>query len=197
MWELDCEESWAPKNWCFWIVVSEKTLESPLDCKEIQSVHPKGDQFWKDWCWSWNANILATSWEELTHWKRPWYWEGLGARGEGDNKGWDGWIALPSQWAWVWVDSGSLWWTGRPGVLRFMRSQRVGHDWGTELTWTDKPSALPSEAKNLPANTRDVGGEDPLEKEMVTHSVFLPGKSHGQRSLAGYSPWACKESDTS
>ena len=76
MWELDCEESWELKNWCFWTVVLEKTLESPLDCKEIQPVHPKGDQscvHWKDWCWSWNSNTLATSCEELTHWKRPWH----------------------------------------------------------------------------------------------------------------------------
>ena len=92
---------------------------------------------WKDWCWSWNSNTLATSWEELTHWKRLWCWEGLRAGGEGDDRGWDGWMASPTQWAWVWVDSGSWWWTGRPGVLRFMGSQRVGHDWATELNWTD------------------------------------------------------------
>ena len=90
---------------------------------------------WKDWCWSWNSNTLATSWEELTHWKRPWCWEGLGAGVEGDDRGWDGWMASPTRWTWVWVNSGSLWWTGRPGVLRFMGSQRVGHDWVTELNW--------------------------------------------------------------
>ena len=72
------------------------------------------------WCWSWNYNTLATSCEELTHWKRPWCWEGLGA--EGDNRGWDGWMASPTRWTWVWVNSGS-WWTGRPGVLQFMGSQ--------------------------------------------------------------------------
>ena len=86
MWELDYKERWVPKNWCFWSVVLEKTLESPLDCKEIQPVHPKGDQSWdlqdcKDWCWSWNSNTLATSCEELTHWKGLWCWEGLGAGG--------------------------------------------------------------------------------------------------------------------
>ena len=91
---------------------------------------------WKDWCWSWNSNTLATSCEELTHWKRLWCWEGLGAGGEGDDRGWDGWMASPTQWTCVWVNSGSLWWTGRPGVLRFMGSQRVGHDWVTELKWT-------------------------------------------------------------
>ena len=70
------------------------------------------------------------------HWKRPWCWEGLGAEGEGDDRGWDGWMASLTQWTWVWVNSGSWWWTGRPGVLRFMGSQRVGQDWATELNWT-------------------------------------------------------------
>ena len=90
---------------------------------------------WKDWCWSWNSNTLATSCEELTGCKRPWCWEGLGSGGEGDDRGWDGWMASPTWWTWVWVNSGSWWWTGRPGVLRFMGSQRAGHDWATELNW--------------------------------------------------------------
>ena len=76
---------------------------------------------------------LATSWEELTHWKTVWCWEGLWAGGEGDDRGQDGWMASPTWWTWVWVNSGSWWWTGRPGVLQFMGSQRVGHDWVTEL----------------------------------------------------------------
>ena len=80
---------------------------------------------------------MATSCEELTHWKRLWCWEGLGAGGEGDDRGWDGWMASPTRWAWVSVNSGSWWWTGRRGMLRFMGSQRVGHDWVTELNWTD------------------------------------------------------------
>ena len=75
--------------------------------------------------------------EELTHWKRLWCWEGLGARGEGDDRGWEGWIASLTRWTWVWVNSGCLWWTGRPGVLRFMGLQRVGHDWATDLIWSD------------------------------------------------------------
>ena len=89
---------------------------------------------WKDWCWSWNSSTLATSCEELTHWKRPWCWEGLGAGGEGDDRGWDGWMALLTRWAWVWVDSRSWWWTGRPGMLQFMGSQSQTRlsDW-TEL----------------------------------------------------------------
>ena len=78
---------------------------------------------------------LQYSCEELTHWKRLWYWEGLGAGGEGDDRGWDGWMASLTRWTWVSVNSGSWWWTGRPGVLRFMGSQRVAHDWVTELNW--------------------------------------------------------------
>ena len=90
---------------------------------------------WKDWYWSWNSNTLATWCEELTHWKRPWCWERLRAGEEGDDRGWDGWMASPTQWTWVWVNSRSWWWTGRPGVLRFTGSQRVRHDWVTELNW--------------------------------------------------------------
>ena len=132
------KESWELKNWCFWTVVLEKTLESPLDCKEIQPVHPKGDSVlgvnWKDWCWRWNSNTLATWYKQLTLWKRPWCWERLRAGGEGDDRGWDGWMASLTQWTWVWVNSGSWWWTGRPGMLRSMGLQRVGHHWVTELT---------------------------------------------------------------
>ena len=113
-------------------------LESPLDCKEIQPVHPKGDQ---SWVFIGRTDAEAETpilWppHAKTHWKRPWWWEGLGAGGEGDDRGWDGWIASPTLWIWVWVNSGSWWWTGRPGVLRFMGSERVGHDWATELNET-------------------------------------------------------------
>ena len=102
---------------------------SPSWRRSVLSVH------YKDWCWSWNSNTLATWCEELTHLKRPRCWERLRAGEEGDDRGWDGWMAWPTQWTWVWVDSGSWWWTGRLGVLWFMGSQRVGHDWGTELNW--------------------------------------------------------------
>ena len=133
MWELDCEESRVLKNWCFWTVVLEKTLESPLDCKEIQAVHPKGDQSW--------VFIGRTDAEAET----PILWpphakswligkETDVAGGEGDDRGWDGWMASPTRWTWVWVNPRSWWWTGRPGVLRFMGLQRVRHDWATELT---------------------------------------------------------------
>ena len=101
---------------------------SPSWRRSVLGVH------WKDWCWSWNFNTLATSCEELTRWKRPWCWEGLGAGGEGNDRGWDGWMASPTQWTWVWASSGSWWWTGKPGIL-----QSMGHrDWDmTEwLNWT-------------------------------------------------------------
>ena len=88
-------------------------------------------------CWSWNSNTLATWCEELTHWKRPWCWERLKAGGERNDIGWDGWMASPTQWTWVWVKSGSWWWTGKLDVLLSMGSQRVRHDWATELNWTD------------------------------------------------------------
>ena len=139
MWVLDCKKSWAPKNWCFWTVVLEKTLESPLDCKEIQPVHSKGDQPWvfiartdakAETSIRWPSHVKS-----LTHWKRLWCWEGLRAEGEGDNRGWDGWMTSPTWCTWVWVNSRSWWWTGRAGMLRFMGSQRVGHDWATELNW--------------------------------------------------------------
>ena len=97
----------------------EKTLESPLDYKEIKLVNPKGNQ---SWCWSWNSTSLATWCQELTHWKRPWCWERLKA-GERDDRGWGGWMASPTRWTWIWVSSGSWWWTRKPGVLQSMGSQ--------------------------------------------------------------------------
>ena len=132
VWELDYKESWALKNWCFWTVVLEKTLESLLDCNEIQ---PVLNILWKDWCWSWSSNSLAIWWEELTLLKRPECWERLKAGREGNNRGWDGWRASLTQWTWAWINFRSWWWTGRPGGLQTMGSQRVEHDWVTELNW--------------------------------------------------------------
>ena len=88
---------------------------------------------WKDWPWSWSSNSLATWCEDPTHWKRPWCWERLRAGGEGDDRGWDGWMASPTRWTWVWASSRSWWWTGKPGMLQSMGSQAVGHYWVTEL----------------------------------------------------------------
>ena len=136
MWELNHKESWALKNWCFWTVVLEKTLGSPLDCTEIQQVHPKGNQ---SWIFIGRTDAEA---EAPILWppdgkngligKRPWFWERLKVEGEGDGRGWDGWMASLTQWTWVWASSGSWWWTAKPGVLQSMGPQRVGHDWATE-----------------------------------------------------------------
>ena len=90
-----------------------------------------------DWSWSWSSNTSATGYKDLTHWKRPWCWERLKVGGEGDDRGWDGWMASPTQWTWAWVNSRSWWWTRRPGVLPSMGSQGVGHDWAIELKWTN------------------------------------------------------------
>ena len=138
MWELDYKESWAPKNWCFWTVVLEKTLESPLECKEIQPVHSKGD---KSWVFIGRTDVEAETpllWppdvKSWLIWKDPNALERLRAGGEGDNRGWDGWMASLTQQTGIWMDSGNWCWTGRPGVLWFIVSQRVRHDWATELT---------------------------------------------------------------
>ena len=136
------KESWVLKNWCFWTVVLERLLRVPWTTRRsnkstLKEISPEYSN-WKDWCWSWNSNTLATSCEELTHWKRPWGWEGLGAGGEGDDRGWDSWMASLTRCTWVWVDSGSGWWIGRTGVLWFMELQRVRHDWVTELNWTEQ-----------------------------------------------------------
>ena len=138
MWELDCEESWALKNWCFWTAVLEKTLESPLDCKEIQPVHSKGDQLWDFFGRNDGKAETPVLWP--THAKswligkdsdagRDW-----GQEEKGTTE--DGWTASLTWWTWVWVNSRSWWWTGRPGFLWCMGSQRVGHDWVTKLNWT-------------------------------------------------------------
>ena len=139
MWELDYKESRVPKKWCFWTVMLEKTLESPLDCKEIQPLHPKGNQSWifigrtdaeaeapivwppdeKNW-------LSGKDHDSGKDWRQK-------AGGEGDDRGWECWMASPTRWTWVWASSRSWWWIGRPEVLQSMGSQRVGDEWATEL----------------------------------------------------------------
>ena len=132
-WELDYKESWVLKIWCFWTVVLEETLESPLDCKDIQPVRPKGNQ----WIFMgrtdveaetpilWLPDVKNDSLEKILM---------LGKIGrEGDDRAWDGWMDMSLSKLWVWANSGSWWWTGKPGVLQSMGLQRVGHNWATEL----------------------------------------------------------------
>ena len=166
MWELDHKEGWELKNWCFWTVVLEKTLESPLDCKEVKPVNPKGisvlNIHWKDWCWcwSWNSNTLATQCEELTHWKRFCCWERLKAGRERDDRGWDGWMSSSIQWTWVWASSWSWWWIGKPGLL-----QSMGLQSHTRLSnWTELDCGLPGSS---------VQGEFPGKNTgVVFHMLF-------------------------
>ena len=126
MWVLDHKESSVPKNWCFWTVVLEKTLESSLDRKEIKPVNPKENQPWifigRTGAEA-EATILWPPDPKSQLWKRPWYWERLRPRGEGSDRGWHGWMASLIQWTWVSAHSRRYWRTGKPGVLHSMRSQ--------------------------------------------------------------------------
>ena len=127
-------------------------------------------------------------------WLWLWCWEGLSARGEGDDRGWDGWMASLTGWTQILVNSGSWWWTGRPGVLRFMRSQRVGHGWDTELNWTEVSVDFPggSVVKNLLAMLKTwvqfLGWEDPLEEGMATHSNTLEWRILWAEEPGSYRP---------
>ena len=126
MWELDHKESWTLKNWCFWTVVLEKTLENPVDCKEIKPVNPKGNQSWifigrtdmkaeAPIIWPPDAKSSLEKTLMLADWRQE----------KGDNRGWDGSMASPVRWTRIWASSGSWRWTGKPGVLQSMGSRRV------------------------------------------------------------------------
>ena len=133
MWELDYKESWVLKIWCFWTVVLEETLESPLDCKDIQPVCPKGNQ----WIFLgrtdvegetpilWLPDVKYDSLEKILMLGKIWR--------EGDDRAWDSWMDMSLSKLWDWANSGSWWWTGKPGVLQSMGLQRAGHNWATEL----------------------------------------------------------------
>ena len=149
-------------SWTFQ-VSPKSNVESPWNSHigmeaEVKVIHHK-----TRWCWSWSLNTFATWWKEPTHWKRPWCWERLRAVGQGGDRRWDGWMALLTQWTWVWANSGTWWkgvrksqiwlsnwaktttWhdnlplvsdlSGKPGVLWSMGLQRVGRDWATEVDW--------------------------------------------------------------
>ena len=133
--KAECQRIDAFELWCW-----RRLLRVPWTARRsVLGVHRK------DWCWSWSSNTLATWCEELTHLKRPWCWERLRAGGEGDDSGWDSWMASPTQWTWVWVNSGSWWWTGRPDVLWFMGSQL---SYRTELNWWMWKRTVEKLAKN-------------------------------------------------
>ena len=126
MWELDHKKSWMLNNWCFWTVVLEKTLESPLNCREIKLVNPKGNQsciFIRKTDAETEAPIFNHWYEEPTRWKRPWCWERFRVGGEEDDRGRDGWMEFLIQWTWVWASSSSWWWARKFGLLKSIGSQ--------------------------------------------------------------------------
>ena len=121
------------KLWCW-----RKLFKSPLVCKEIKPVNPKGNQ---TWIFIGKADAEAPLlWPpDVKNWftgKKPWCWERLKAGGEGDNRGWGGWMASAIRWTWVWASSGRWWWAGKPGVLQSIGSQRVGYNWASEQNWS-------------------------------------------------------------
>ena len=140
MWELDCEEGWALKNWCFWTVVLEKTLESPWTARRsnqsiLKEISPGI---------SLEGMMLKLKLQYFGHlmWRidsleKTLMLGGIGGRRRRGRQRMRWLDGILTWWTWVWVNSGSWWWTGRPGVLRFMGSQRVGHNWATELNWTE------------------------------------------------------------
>ena len=153
MWELEYKESSAPKNWCFWTVVLEKILESPLDCKEIKPVNPKGNQSWI-FIGKTDAEAEASvPWPpDAKNWltgKHPdagkdWRQKEKGMYIRRDSR-----MVSLTLWSWIWASSGSWWWAGKPGVLQSMGSQRVGHDWVTELNWATLMAESKEELKSL------------------------------------------------
>ena len=130
MWELDHKEGWVPKDWCFRIVVLEKMLESPLDCKDIKSVNPKENQLWIFIGRTDAGASMLWPLDEKSHLigKDSWYWQRLRAEGEEGDRGWDGCMVSLTQWTWVWTNSKRWWGTGKPGMLQFMGLQRVEHN---------------------------------------------------------------------
>ena len=200
MWELDCEASWMPKNWCFYTVVLEKTLESPLDCKEIQPVHSEGDQPWDFFGRNDAKAETPVLWPpHAKGWLigKDWCWRDLGEGGEGDDRRWDGWMASLTRWMWVWVNFGSLRWTGRPGVLQFMGSQswtRLPTELNrTELNQTTKsPTAVNyssyfSISKNTTENRLKCRFLFPIHKDSVSSLVYAGPRDHIFNNLSARS----------
>ena len=159
--------------WCDWrcsCAASQGCNIGPHSDAQAPSWHVESRLFSFVWINLWqfldDLGRVEEACKELTHWKRLWCWEGLGAGGEGDDRGWDGWMASQTRWTWVWVNSGSWWWTGRPGALRFMGSQRVRHDWATELDWIEEVPEWGCPQQLL---------ESPIEFSSF-HARALPGK---------------------
>ena len=167
-WTIKKAECWRTdvKLWCW-----RRLLRVPWESQDPTSQSWRKsilNSHWKDWCWSWSYNTLATWCEEPTHWKRPSCWERLRAEGEGGDRGWGGWMTSPTQWTWIWANSRRYWRTGKPGVLQSMGSQRIGHDWVTEQQQWDFPPPLDS----TPSPTHP---HNPLSTGPIPHLDLDPG----------------------
>ena len=179
MWELGYKENWVQKNWCFELWCWWRLLRIPWTARRynqsiLKEISPAYSleglmlklklQYFGHWC------------KELTHSKRPWCWERLKAGGEGDDSGWDGWMASPTRWTWVWVNSGSCWWTGKPGPAAVHGSQTVRYDWATELNWKDLTSweGIPSALMNGTASGQQKEPGSQKGKEGLTALDSVP-----------------------
>ena len=136
--KAECQRIDAVELWCWRRLLKTLVSFGQGDQASQSSRKLTLNIHWKDWCWSWSTNTLATWCGELTYSKRPWCFESLRTRGEGDDRGWDGWMTSLTRWTWVWVNSGSWWWTGRPGaaIHGVAKSRTRLSNW-TELKWTD------------------------------------------------------------
>ena len=131
-WTIKKAEHWridAFELWCWRPLRVPWTARRPNQ-SILKEISP--EYSWKDWCWSWSSNNLATWCDEMTHLKRPWCWERLNTGGVWDDRGWDGWMASPTYCTWVWSSSGRWWRTGKPGMLQSIGLQKFGYDWATE-----------------------------------------------------------------
>ena len=172
MWELDHEEGWALKNWCFQIMMLEKILGQ----KEIKPVNPKGNL---SWIYIGKTDAEAETpilWPpDVKNWligKEPDPGQDWKAGAEGGDRGWDGCVASLTQWTWVWASSRSWWWTGKPGVLQSMGSQRVGHDWAIELNWAGPITEEPTDKKTVD-----------YKIDYIKHLPFLPWNRYSPLKL--------------
>ena len=134
VWELDHKEGWMSKNWCFSTVGWRRLLRVPWTSRRsnqsiLKEISP--EYSWKGLMLKLNLQYFGYLMRRTNSMEKAWCWERLKA-GEGDDRGWDGWMALPTRWTWVWASSGRWWRTGKPGVLQSMWLQRIGHDWATE-----------------------------------------------------------------
>ena len=132
--KAECRRIDAFELWCWWGLLRVPWTARRSNQSILKKISPGYSL--EGLMLNWNSNTLATWYKEQTYLKRPWCWKRLKAGGEGDDRGWDSWMASPTQWTWVWVNSESWWLSGRPGVLQSMGLQRVGHGWATKLNWT-------------------------------------------------------------